>query len=110
MTNPDPHRSNDGPFSFGSINHRFTYHAPFGSQTARYERVREIARRAALELAELCPRSRELSLALDHLDQVVFNANAAIARHERSPDAAKALGAPTTPSTEDPNPITHSGT
>jgi hypothetical protein len=62
---------------------RFTYHPPFGTQTERYEEIRNTAREFALRLEELCPDSRELSLALTHLDEVVMFANAAIARHEK---------------------------
>lgn len=62
------------------IENRFSYHAPHGDQADRYGRIRENAKWLALELAELCPESRELSLALTHLDSVVFFANASIAR------------------------------
>ena len=62
------------------LENRFTYHAPKDDQPEKYERVREIAHEYAVELSDLCPESRELSLALTHLDAVVFYANAAIAR------------------------------
>ncbi|KIX13793.1 Acb2/Tad1 domain-containing protein [Dethiosulfatarculus sandiegensis] len=59
---------------------RFTYHAPKEGQPEKYEAMRA----EALKLAELvndsCPESREKSLALTKLDEVVFWANAAIAR------------------------------
>lgn len=64
------------------IENRFTYHPPFGTQTERYEEIRNTAREIGLRLEELCPDSRELSLALNHLDQMVMFANAAIARNE----------------------------
>lgn len=62
------------------IDNRFTYHAPKGTQPAMYEEIRELARNYANRLNELCPESREKSLAITHLEEVVFFANAAIAR------------------------------
>jgi hypothetical protein len=64
------------------LNVRFTYHKPFGDQTARYEDIRAIAFDYADYLVNNCPDSRELSLAITKLEEVVFWANAAIARHE----------------------------
>lgn len=60
---------------------RYTYHAPKPGQPAMYEAVREKARDLATIMAAYCPPSDELAKALDHLDNAVFNANAAIARH-----------------------------
>lgn len=61
----------------------FTYHPPFGDQVERYAEIRA----KILELAEFIidktPVSREQSLALTSLEQVMFNANAAIARNEK---------------------------
>lgn len=62
------------------IARRFTYHAPEGDQASRYQHIRAQAGTFAQELAKLCPDSRELSVALTKLDEVVFWANAAIAR------------------------------
>lgn len=64
------------------LNVRFTYHAPFGDQPQRYEYIRRFAGDYGLYLVEHCPDSRELSLAITKLEEVVFWANAAIARHE----------------------------
>ena len=61
---------------------RFTYHAPKPGQPERYELIRSEARKLANALTNECPSSRELSLALTHLDQAVMFANAAIARNE----------------------------
>jgi len=61
---------------------RFTYHPPREDQVPRYNRLRSIALAFARDLVELTPESREQSLALTHLDQVVMFANAAIARRE----------------------------
>jgi hypothetical protein len=64
------------------IANRFTYHAPSGTQAARYEQIRHMAGLFAQELVKLAPESRELSTALTKLDEVVFWTNAAIARRE----------------------------
>jgi len=69
------------------IENAFTYHPPHGSQVERYGLIRGQGRTLADTLAKLCPESRELSLALTKLEEVVMWANAAIARNE-SPDPA----------------------
>jgi hypothetical protein len=66
------------------IDHRFTYHPPIGNQTARYEALRNTARYPAHRINDLCPESREKSLALTHLEEAVMQANAAIARNENA--------------------------
>lgn len=62
------------------IEKAFTYHAPKGDQADRYVKIREGAKGVALLLVSVCPDSRELSLALTHLETAVMFANAAIAR------------------------------
>ncbi len=64
------------------IDNRFTYHKPFGNQSQRYEEIRLQARNFVLALVDMCPESRELSLAITNLEQCVFWANASIARNE----------------------------
>ena len=68
------------------LNVRFTYHKPFGTQPMRYEEIRNLAYGYSQYLVNNCPDSRELSLALTKLEEVVFWANAAIARHETDDD------------------------
>jgi len=65
------------------IENDFSYHAPFGNQAARYVDLRQFAKSFAHYIAERTPPSREQSLALTNLEQAVFWANAAIARHEK---------------------------
>jgi hypothetical protein len=64
------------------LENRYSYHAPQGTQAERYGKIRA----KCLELAELIventPYSREQSSALTWLDNVMFHANAAIARNE----------------------------
>jgi len=59
----------------------FTYHAPKEGQPLTYEGIRMAAKGYAEYLAARCPESRELSLALTKLEEVVFWANASIARN-----------------------------
>ena len=61
---------------------RFTYHPPTGDQATRYEHIRDTGLGVAILINELCPESREKSLAITHLEEVVMWANAAIARNE----------------------------
>lgn len=66
------------------LDNRFTYHPPKEGQTERYEDVRAAAKRFAEFIVGHTNASREQSLALTKLDEVVFWANAAIARREVS--------------------------
>lgn len=68
------------------IQEAFTYHPPSADQIPRYEEIRQQGRIMAAYLVMVCPPSRELSLALTNIEQAVFWANAAIARHEKAPD------------------------
>ena len=61
---------------------RFTYHPPKGDQPSRYEIIRGQARNFANYIDENCPDSREKSLAMTKLEEVVMWANASIARNE----------------------------
>ena len=66
------------------IENRFMYHAPKQelNQVKRYADIRGVGKLFALELLVQCPPSRERSLALTKLEEVVMWANAAIARNE----------------------------
>lgn len=64
------------------IENNFVYHAPKGDQQDRYVAIRDYAKEFAYLLVGTCPESRELSLALTHLEEAVMEANASIARHE----------------------------
>jgi len=61
---------------------RFTYHPPKGGQANRYEQIRSKAHDFAISLDTFCPDSREKSLAITKLEEVVMWANASIARNE----------------------------
>jgi len=64
------------------IEANFTYHAPKPGQPEKYQQLREKAKELAYLITELCPASREQSVALTELETSVFWANAAIARNE----------------------------
>lgn len=64
------------------LNTRFTYHAPKGNQTIRYEKIRNYGKEVATYLNNVCPDSREKSLAITHIEEAIFWANASIARNE----------------------------
>lgn len=60
----------------------FTYRDPNQLQIERYQLIRDTAKEFAKLLVHTCPPSRELSLALTHLEESVMWANASIARSE----------------------------
>ena len=59
---------------------RFTYHAPKEGQPEIYKIIRGRALDFANALDDLCPDSREKSLAITKLEEAVFWANASISR------------------------------
>ncbi|MCA8950101.1 MAG: hypothetical protein KDE27_11410 [Planctomycetes bacterium] len=62
------------------LRRRFFYHPPRDDQARQnHERVSELTHALAIELVELCPEGRNLSLALTALEDVRMRANAAIA-------------------------------
>ena len=63
------------------LENRFTYHAPKEGQPAIYGEIRDMAKMFAYHIKRVTPYSREQSLALTQLEDAVFWANAAIARH-----------------------------
>ena len=64
------------------IQNRFTYHAPKGDQTQRYEHIRAVALSFVMLALDLTPECREQSLAVTHIEEAVMFFNAAIARRE----------------------------
>lgn len=68
------------------ITRRFTYHAPKGNQPELYECIRHVARDFAVCINDLCPESREKSLAVTKLEEAVMWANASIARAGKDND------------------------
>lgn len=64
------------------IEKTFTYHAPKENQPERYVLLRDQAKVLAFAIVGNTPPSREQSLAITHLEEAIFYANAAIARNE----------------------------
>lgn len=65
---------------YDEINTRFTYHTPTYEQQTKYVKIRDRARDLAWLIAEICPESREKSLAITKLEEAVMWANASVAR------------------------------
>ena len=72
------------PEDVSRLENNVRHHAPHGDQAERYESNREDVRVLGMELLHRCPPSRELSLALTKLEEVLFWSNAWIARNEKS--------------------------
>lgn len=64
------------------IENAFTYHPPKGDQPERYTKIRNVAKELAFLIDECVPDSREKSVAMTNLEQVVMWANAGISRNE----------------------------
>lgn len=63
------------------VDRDFGYHPPSTAEIIdAHEKVRAILATAAHQVIDLCPDSRELSLALTSLEEAMFWANGAIAR------------------------------
>ena len=68
------------------INDVFTFHPVHGDQARRYTAIRGFGKMFALLLTSLCPPSRELTVAIRKIQEVVMYANAAIAINEKPDD------------------------
>jgi len=68
-----------------TIDNNFTYHPPQPKQIIVYGELREKARVFAHMIDEFVPDSREKSLALTKLEEVIMWANAGIARNGLKP-------------------------
>lgn len=65
-----------------NFDNTYKYHEPKNDQNERYTKLRDKAKELANLIDELCPDSREKSLALTNLEQASMWANASIARNE----------------------------
>ena len=63
------------------IENAFTYHQPKEGQPEKYEALRSKAKELAYLIDELCPDSREKSLAMTKLEEASMWANASVARN-----------------------------
>jgi hypothetical protein len=64
------------------LGNNFDHHSPKGQQGERYTEIRSRCKQLAHFLHFECPPSRERSVALTKLEEVMFWANASIARNE----------------------------
>lgn len=65
------------------LDNDYQYHAPMGDQQERYILLRNEGKHLAIAIVQNTPVSREQSVALTLLDQLLMMANAAIARNEK---------------------------
>lgn len=63
------------------IENNFKYHAPKEGQPEKYEAIRGKMKELAYLIEEVCPNSRERSVAITNLETAMFWANASIARN-----------------------------
>lgn len=63
------------------IENNFMYHAPKEGQAEKYELIRAKAKELAYLIDDVCPGSREKSLAVTKLEESVMWANASVARN-----------------------------
>ena len=68
------------PITKEELDTRFTYHLPTGEQPDKYAKIGDKVRELAELIVEVCPDSREQSLAMTDLEKVRMWANASIAR------------------------------
>ena len=65
-----------------SIENNFMYHAPKEGQQEKYQSLRAKAKELAYLIDEVCPSSREKSIAMTELETSIMWANASIARNK----------------------------
>ena len=63
----------------------FSYHAPFGDQIERYQRLRKCGHDLAKEVTGSVPPSREALTALTKIEEAIMWANKGIACNEKKP-------------------------
>ena len=62
------------------LENNFKYHTPKDDQPERYEALRGEGKKLAYLINNLCPDSREKSLAITKLEEAIMWANSSIAR------------------------------
>jgi hypothetical protein len=61
---------------------RWRHFRAFGDQSKRFIKINQMTKKLAQSLMEICPRSKELSLALTKLEETRLHANMAIMKNE----------------------------
>lgn len=64
------------------IENNFTYHPVREGQPAIYKKIRDTAKSFTYLVWEMCPESRERSIAMTKIEEAVMWANAAMARNK----------------------------
>lgn len=64
-----------------AIEHNFQHHPPTAEKVKLHETLRSAALELALRIHDLCPDSREQSVAITKTEEALMWANAAIARN-----------------------------
>lgn len=67
------------PTTHESILNVFSYHAPTHEKSTKYDALRSAAADLALEIARLCPKSADRTVALRKVREAVMYANASVA-------------------------------
>lgn len=65
------------------LEHRFAFHAADSVKRDQHSMIRNACLRAAGSINEICPDSREKSLAITHLEEAMMWGNAALARNDK---------------------------
>lgn len=69
------------------LDNRFAFHAADTVKRDEHGEIREGCHRAAVVIDNLCPDSREKSLAITALEEAMMWGNAALARHDTATGA-----------------------
>lgn len=67
------------------LDHIFCYHAPTPDQVKQYGDIRSAGKFLAQVILQQCPDSRERSIAVTKVQEVVMWANASVALHGNGP-------------------------
>jgi len=68
--------------TYEELDNMFTYHAPKGDQTMRYEQIRHAAKMLAKAIIDNTPKSADQTAAIRKVREAMMTANAAIACNE----------------------------
>lgn len=71
-----------GNNSIEQLDNNFKYHTPNVNQLERYNQIREQSKKLACLIIEVCPNSRERSVAMTKLEETSMWANKSIAMEE----------------------------
>lgn len=88
LINPTPFSSHRRPTP-EDLDRRFTYHAPKADQPKIYEKIRAGCRDLAQLIVSLTPVCAEQTRAINAVEEAMFLANAAVARHDHPSERVK---------------------